>query len=118
MSDWTAEQRAEVVSAYQEANPTAETSVEIIKEIAENMERSANSIRMVLIQEGVYVKKDAKASTAKEGKKASSGTGRVSKEDSIAALKQAIEAAGKTVDDDILDKLTGKAAVYFTNLFS
>jgi len=43
---------------------------------------------------------------------------RVSKEASIAALKAMIEARGAAVDDDVLDKLTGKAAVYFAQVLS
>jgi hypothetical protein len=40
----------------------------------------------------------------------------VSKESSIADLRAAIEAKGGPVDDDILSKLTGKAAVYFLSV--
>lgn len=116
---WTPELKAEVIERYTSASPTAENSVEIIKDIAEQLEASANGVRMVLVQAGVYVKKDAAAS--KETKKAtgngaSTGTKRVSKEDSIAELRAAIEESGKTVDEDILTKLTGKAAVYFLSL--
>ena len=42
----------------------------------------------------------------------------MSKEASIAALKAAIKARGKAVDEEILDKLTGKAAVYLTSVIS
>jgi hypothetical protein len=73
---------------------------------------------MLLVNAQVYVKKDA-TSTSKEGtakKIAGEGTKRVSKESQIAALKAAIVAKGATVDDDILDKLTGKAAAYFTTV--
>lgn len=113
---WTEELKAEVIKAYKAAEPTPETSTEIIKEIADEYEQSANGIRMVLVQAGVYVKKEAAAGTAKDAKKASTGTGtgRVSKETSISALKAAIAAKGAQVDDEILDKLTGKAAVYLT----
>ena len=73
---------------------------------------------MVLVQAGVYVKKEAGASTTKTTKTSGSGEGtkRVSKESSIAELRAAIEAAGKEVDEDILSKLTGKAAVYFLSV--
>ena len=74
-------------------------------------------VRMVLVQAGVYVKKDSSAGSAKTTKTASGeGSKRVSKEDSIAALKAAIEAKGGPIDDDILGKLTGKAAVYFASV--
>lgn len=116
---WDDAKRAKAIDLYTKAEPTAETSVEIVTEVANELEESVNGVRMVLIQAGVYVKKDAVASsaakkTATEGDKPK----RVSKEDSIAALKAAIEAAGKEADDEILGKLTGKAAVYFTGLLS
>lgn len=114
---WTEELKAQVIEAYTGANPTPETSTEIIKDIAEEYEQSPNGVRMVLVQAGVYVKKEAAGSG--ETKKASGeGTKRVSKETSIAALKAAIKAKGAAVDDEILDKLTGKAAVYLTGVIS
>lgn len=123
MSQWTPELKEKVIAMYQEKQPTPENSTEIVKEIAEEIEQSTNGVRMVLIQSGVYVKKEVAASTGTTTKTttgtktAGTGTKRVSKEDSIAALKAKIEAAGKVVDDEILDKLTGKAAVYLASLF-
>jgi hypothetical protein len=114
---WTEEMKQTVIDAYVAGEPTPETSTELIKSIAEEHEQSPNGVRMVLVQAGVYVKKDA--STPGEKKTAAPKEGapkRVSKESSIATLKAAIEAAGKTVDDEILDKLTGKAAVYFASI--
>ena len=116
-SQWTDELKAKVIEMYEQAGPTPESSTEIIKDIAEEIEMSPNGVRMVLVQAGVYVKKDSSAGSAKTAKTASGeGTKRVSKEDSIAALKAAIEAKGGPIDDDILGKLTGKAAVYFANV--
>ena len=114
---WTDELKAQVIKMYEDAEPTPETSTEIIKDIAEETEQSPNGIRMVLVQAGVYVKKEA---TAKGGKTAATGEGtkRVSKESQIAALKAAIENIGATVDDEILEKLTGKAAAYFVQVLS
>ena len=113
---WNDELKKEVIAKYEASNPTAETSTEIIKDIAEEIEMSPNGVRMVLVQAGVYVKKDPATSTAKTGTK-TAATGdkpaRVSKESAIADLRAAIEEKGATVDDDILSKLTGKAAVYF-----
>jgi hypothetical protein len=119
---WTDELKQEVIEAYQNANPTAENSLEIIQELAQNYEQSPNGVRMILVQAGVYVKKDAAAATgtkttSKSGG-GSEGTKRVSKESSIAALKAAIKARGKAVDDDILDKLTGKAAIYLLDVLT
>lgn len=117
-ANWTDELKASVIEKYEAAGPTPENSTEIIKDIAEEIEMSPNGVRMVLVQAGVYVKKDPAASTAKT--KTTSATGdkpaRVSKESAIADLTAAIEAAGKEVDADILSKLTGKAAVYFLGL--
>jgi transposase-like protein len=116
-SQWTDELKAKVIEMYEQAGPTPESSTEIIKDIAEEIEMSPNGVRMVLVQAGVYVKKDASASSTKTTKTASGeGSKRVSKEDSIAALKAAIEAKGGPIDDDILGKLTGKAAVYFASV--
>jgi hypothetical protein len=110
---WTEDQKSAAIKAYEDGKPTPENSTELIKEIAENMEQSANGVRMVLVQAGVYVKKEAATSGAGKGEKAE-GTKRVSKESQIAELTAAIEAKGATVDAEILSKLTGKAAAYFT----
>lgn len=115
---WTEEQKAEVIKAYQDSEPTPETSTEIIKDLAEQMEQSPNGIRMILVQAGVYVKKDASTTATKDAKAADGGTKRVSKETQINALKKAIEDIGATVDDEILDKLTGKAAAYFVTVLT
>jgi len=58
-SQWTDELRAKVIKMYEDADPTAETSTEIIKDIATEIDGSANGVRLVLVQAGVYVKKDA-----------------------------------------------------------
>ena len=54
---WTDEKKAEVIAAYEAANPTAENSMEVVKEIAEEFEESPNGVRMILTKAGVYVKK-------------------------------------------------------------
>lgn len=118
MSTWTEELKAKLIQEYLDKNPTPENSTELVKEIAEASGQSANGLRMVLSQAKVYVKKgDAGTATSSTDKpKEKAATTRVSKESSIQALKDAIEAAGKTVDADILDKLTGKAAIYLLTL--
>lgn len=111
---WTDEQKSQAIAAYKAGNPTPENSTELIKNIADEMELSANGVRMVLVQAGVYVKKEAAASGSKTSSKDGAAKApRVSKEDQIAELKAAIEEKGAEVDDDILSKLTGKAAAYF-----
>ena len=121
MSTWTPELKKAIVEKYLAAEPTPENSMEIVKELADEYEQSANGVRMVLIQEKVYVKKDdtAGSKTTKTGTtKTGEGSKRVSKEDSIAALREAIENKGAKVDEDILSKLTGKAAVYFLEVLN
>lgn len=115
---WTDELKQEVIAKYEAAGPTPENSTEIIKDIAEEFEQSPNGVRMVLVQAGVYVKKDPAAGSASKTKTAATGDkpARVSKESAIADLTAAIEASGKAVDVDILSKLTGKAAVYFLSI--
>jgi hypothetical protein len=115
---WTDEQKKQAIDTYKAGNPTPDNSTELIKQIAEDMEQSPNGVRMVLVGAGVYVKKtveDAKTkATTSDGAKAP----RVSKESSISDLKAAIEAKGAEVDEDILSKLTGKAAVYFLKVIN
>lgn len=118
---WTDEQKAEAIKSYTDGNPTAENSAELIKQIADDLEQSPNGVRMILMQANVYVKKDATATkpgATKPGAKTGEAAKRVSKESQIAALRELIEARGKTADADILDKLTGKAAAYFADVFS
>lgn len=115
---WTDSQKEQAIKQYQDGNPTPDNSTELIKQIADDMEQSPNGVRMVLVGAGVYVKKgveDAKAKTStKDGAKAP----RVSKESQIAALKEAIEAKGVTVDEEVLSKLTGKAAAYLCEVLA
>ena len=113
---WTDEKKAEVIEAYEASNPTPETSMEIVKEIAEEFDESPNGVRMVLTKAGVYVKK---APASGGSKPASNGrSGRVSKAAAIESLSAAITDAGQEVDEEIISKLTGKAAVYFAGLIS
>lgn len=118
---WTEEQKNKVIQMYKDAEPTPESSTEIIKDIADELEQSANGVRQVLIQAGVYVKKEAgSGSTKTTTKKSADGEGskRVSKESQLDALREAIKAKGATVDEDILSKMTGKAAAYFTSVLT
>lgn len=110
---WTDEQKEQVYKMYKAADPTPETSTEIVKEIADELEQSPNGVRMLLIQAGLYVKKDSATSSKGASKASGDGTKRVSKETQIEALRKAIEEAGAEVDEDIISKLTGKAAAYF-----
>lgn len=118
MSDWTDELKQEVVEKYLAAKPTAENSTEIVAEIADEIGKTPNGVRMILSKAGVYISKASGATPKKDaGEKKAAGGTRVSKEAAHAALTAAIEAAGKEVDEEIISKLTGKAAQYFTGLF-
>ena len=110
---WTDERKAQAISMYENAEPTPETRMEVVKEIAEELGESPNGVRMVLTKAGVYIKK---AATASSGTAKSTGGTRVSKEAAIAGLTTALKDAGQEVDADIVSKLTGKAAVYFTGI--
>lgn len=119
MTQWTDELKKEVIAKYEAAGPTPESSTEIIKDIAEEIEMSPNGVRMVLVQAGVYVKKEAGSTPTKTSSKSTGeGSKRVSKESAIADLRAKIESMGKEVDEDILGKLTGKAAVYLLGVLS
>jgi len=115
-SMWTDELREQAVKEYTEAKPTPENSMEIIHEIASGMGATDNGVRMILTKAGVYVKKkSAKASSSGDKPK----TTRVSKEAAQSALSTYIEEElGQEVNMDIISKLTGKAAVYFTELLT
>ena len=113
---WTDEKKAEVIAAYEAADPTPENSMEIVKEIAEEFEESPNGVRMILTKAGVYVKKTPASGGEK---KATTGGGtRVSKAAAVEALTAAISDAGQEADEEILSKLTGKAAQYFTTIIT
>lgn len=113
MSEWTDEQRAAVIEEYKAAEPTPENSMDIVKELAEKYDKTPNGVRMILMKDESYVKKTPEKSS---GSKSSGGSKRVSKADAQNGLTEAIEAAGAEVDEDIISKLTGKAAVYFTEV--
>jgi len=113
---WTDERKTEAVEAYLAADPTPENSMEIVKQIADDMEESPNGVRIILSKAEVYVKKVAGPAAAKPATAAAST--RVSKAAAEEALIKAIEDAGQTADSDITSKLTGKASQYFTALIT
>ena len=109
---WDQEKKDAVIAQYVEAEATPETSMEIVKELAEEFEESPNGVRMILTKAGVYVKKTAGNGTAK----AATGGTRVSKAAAQEALIAAIEAFGAKVDEELIGRMTGKAAQYFTDI--
>lgn len=110
---WTDESKAEAVQMYQDSEPTPETSMEVVKEIADHLGESPNGVRMILTKAGVYVKKTP---AAKGTSGTSTGGGRVSVADAQAKLTSVLGDAGQEVDEAIVSKLTGKAAVYFADV--
>ena len=114
---WDDDKKAAVIAAYEEAEPTPETSMEIVKDIADEVEESPNGVRMILSKAGVYVKKTPAASSSR-GSSASTGGSRVSKAAAQEALVSALTDIGAEIDNDIVEKLTGKAAQYFAGVLS
>ena len=110
---WDDAKKADAVEMYTNQEPTPETSMEVVKEIADELSESPNGVRMILTRAGVYVKKATTKSSSN-----STGGGRVSKADAQNTLRDAIQDAGQEVDDSIIDKLTGKAAVYITGIIN
>ena len=111
---WDDDKKAQAVSMYEEQEPTPETSMEIVKEIADELDESPNGVRMILTTAGVDV---MKAPAAGNGNGSSSGgSGRVSKQAMHDELTAAITDLGQEADDDIISKLSGKAAQYLAGV--
>lgn len=112
---WDDDKKSAVIEAYENAEPTPETSMEIVKDIADEFNESPNGVRMVLSKAGVYIKKTPAAS----GAKSSGGGGtRVSKAAAQESLIAALTDAGQEVDEDVVSKMTGKAAQYFAGVIA
>ena len=109
---WTDEKKQEVIDMYVGEEPTPENSMEIVADIAEQVEESPNGVRMILTKAGVYVRKTPAARSSG----GSTGGGRVSVADAQAKLTSVLGDAGQEVDEAIIAKLTGKAAVYFAGI--
>lgn len=111
---WTDELKAQVIEMYQMAEPTPETSTQIVADIAEELDKTVNGVRMILQRADVYVKKSDSAKSTKTDDKPK----KKSKADLISELKAAIESAGVEVEDKVVDKMTGIAAEYFTKVIN
>ena len=112
---WDDDKKAAVIAAYEEQNPTPENSMEIVKEIADEYEESPNGVRMILSKAGVYVKKTP-ATGSGTSSNGGNGGSRVSKAAAQEALVSALTDVGAEIDNDIVEKLTGKAAQYFAGV--
>lgn len=111
---WDDAKKAQAVEMYTEQEPTPETSMEIVKEIADEIGESPNGVRMILTKAGVYVKKTP--SSGSTSSSSATGVARVSKQGAQDDLVAALTDAGQEIDMDIISKLTGKAAVYFNGI--
>lgn len=125
-STWTDEEKQAVVDQYLAAEPTASNSMEIVAEIAKEIGKTANGVRMILTKaknadgSSVYIIKEAatKSTASKTATASGDKAPRVSKEGAQQALTAAIEAAGGEADGEIISKLTGKAAQYFAGVIA
>jgi len=111
---WDDEKKALAVSLYEGADPTPENSMEIVKDVADELEESPNGVRMILTKAGVYIKKAAASKSANGG----TASKRVSKADCQAAMTAAITDAGQEADEEIISKLSGKAAKYVADVIN
>lgn len=112
---WTDEERDQVIAKYKDGEPTPENSMDIVNAIAEEMDKTPNGVRMILMKAEVYVNKTPSSTASKSS---GGGSKRVSKEEAHTALSDAISARGLEPDMDIISKLTGKAAVYIAEVVS
>lgn len=121
---WTEEKfqemRDEYVARMEElGEDAAKHSSEVVAEIAAVHGATPNGFRMKLSKDGSYVKKEASASTTKAKSGESKGGARTSKAAAHSELKAAFNDAGVSEDDldaEIIDKLTGKAALHLAEL--
>lgn len=113
----TDELKQQVIETYKEdisAYPEEErpkVTMEIVNSIATEFGLTPNSARVILTNAGVYVLKKVEPKAASAG----AGGGRVNKDSAHKALTAALEAIGvEDVDQEIVGKLTGKAAQYIS----
>ncbi len=110
---WDDAKKQKAVDLYKKENPTPENSVQIVKNIAEELGETPNGVRMILSKAEVYIKSTPGVTTSKKGVEPTKEP-KVGKADKIQRLSEAISASNMVPDASILDKLTGKAADYFT----
>ena len=103
---WDEDKKQQAVDMYTAEDATPETSMEIVKDIAEELGESPNGVRMILTRAGVYIKKNPSAGNS-SGK---TGGGRVSKAECHQMLVDAVGSLGGALDMDIISKISGKAA--------
>lgn len=101
---WEEDKKQQAIEMYTVEEPTPETSMEIVKLVAEELNESPNGVRMILTRAGVYVKKNPSVGNS------SGKTGRVSKAECHQMLVDAVSSHGGSLDMDIISKISGKAA--------
>lgn len=115
---WTPELKAEAISQYVERineflpEDRPSHTLEVIAELATEYGFTKNSMRGVIQQSEHYVKAAKKVAATSE-KPASK---RPNKAQAMAELKAAIVDGGAEVNDELIEKLTGIEAVYFTQV--
>ena len=118
---WTEEKRKLVCSQYTETMNTeydsdesrAAATTEVCAELAEIHGESVNGVVTILSRAKVYFKKSA----VTKKKPAAGTTTRVNKAEAIATLTSLIKDVDPdNVDEDLISKLTGKAAMYLSGV--
>ena len=103
---WEEDKKKQAIEMYTDEEPTPETSMEIVKLVAEELNESPNGVRMILTRAGVYIKKNPSAGNSSS----KTGGGRVSKAECHQMLVDAVGSHGGSLDMDIISKISGKAA--------
>ena len=124
---WTTEKKQECIEAYKKIMAElatdelrAQHTTEVVADLAEEFGETVNGVRTILARAEVYYKK-APATKAATAKAAATGEGtkRINKADAIAELTNTIAAIDPDlVDQEVLSKLTGKAAAYFISILT
>ena len=115
---WTPELKAETISQYVERineflpEDRPSHTLEVIAELAAEYNFTKNSMRGVIQQSEHYVKAAKKVAATSE-KPASK---RPNKAQAMAELKAVIVDGGAEVNEELIEKLTGIEAVYFTQV--
>ncbi len=110
---WDEDKKQQAIDMYTAEEATPETSMEIVKDIAEELSESPNGVRMILTRAGVYVRKNPVSGNA-----GSTGGGRVSKAECHQMLSDAVSNLGGSLDMSIIDKISGKAAKHIAEEIS
>lgn len=123
---WTDEKKADVIKEYTEImedqyetdKERADATTEVVKQLSEKYDEKPNGTRMVLMGAGVYIKKTPGTKTTDSASK-SGGTKRINKAEAQQSLTNTIAAIDPAlVDEEIITKLTGKAAAYFVGVLT